>query len=288
MSRTSTWSADDHPPVTDRVTRRRSLSTDTPVLTLPAAGRPDAWEHAQREDLLAAGGEVARALLAGRRRHDVQQLIATRTWQATNAALVAVGTSTDGDALNVGASAGPDSARLRPRSVRLRPTAPEGPTWSLEGTQIPTDRRPESGLALALGTTGAGASRVLVVLGLPTAGRAAATRALQGFAQHAAEAITLAEERLASEHEQLLQDRDRTATGLSELVIPLLFDAGVRLAGADGLLHDRSTQARARIRQAADDLDLAVVQIRTVALGIRNPARPPPGDRHGTTPWRSA
>lgn len=276
MSRTSRWSAADHPPATWRSPGCRFLPTDTSAITAPRAGHPGSPDHRQREYLLAASGELARALLAGQPRHDLLQLIACRARQATSAALVAVGTSTDGDLLSVDAADGPDSHRLHGRSIRLRPIAVEGPTSSPNGTRDPVGPAHRPSLALSLGATPAGPRRVLVVLGLPEAGRVASTRALRGFAEDPATALAFADERLAAEQGRLLQDRDRTAAGLSELVIPPLFAAGTGLAGADGLLPDRSAQARARLRQAADDLDQAIVQVRTVATGLPSPDGPLP------------
>lgn len=274
MSAMSTWSATDHPPVTWRAPRRRSLSTDFPTRTSARDGHPGAPDHGQREYLLAASGELARALLAGQGRHDVKKLIAARARQATSASLALVGTSTDGELLSVVAAAGPDSERLHGRTIRLRPMALTGLGWSSNVTQVAADPAPRSSVTLSLGTNPEGEQRVLLVLGLPVAGRAAASGALRRFAADTTTALALANGRLAAEQERLLEDRDRSARGLSELVIPLLFDAGLRLAGAEGLLPDRSLQARIRLRLAADDLDRAIAQVRAVALGVDSPGRP--------------
>lgn len=234
-------------PTSCRAARRRSASPRTSGL---AGRRIDPQDQGQREYLLAAAGELALALLSGQPTHDVLQLIATRARQGTTAALALIGSSTDGDLLVVEAAAGPDSDWLRGRSVLL--------------TAMPV-----AGLALDLGETSDGARRVLVLLGLPAASRTASVRALRAFAEQAAQAFDLADQRAAVERQRLLQDRDRTATDLLELVIPHLFATGLRLAGADGLIHGQPEQARARVSRAVDDLDLAIAHVRTAALGLR-------------------
>lgn len=243
-------------------------------MTARGAPSPSAHDRRQREQLLAAAGAVSRALLGGERVQAVLRMIATETLLATAAALALVCSATDGDLLVVDTAAGPDSDRLVGRSVRL-------PTTGTRERHDPAGDRAElaitdpSSLALPLGSRPDGADRVLVVLGLPAAGRDTATRALHAFAEHAADSLGRAHERLAGERERLLQDREHTASGLQEQVIPHLFSASLSLAGADGLLHAQPDQARARLRQALRDLDEAMVQVRMVALGLRTaPAGP--------------
>lgn len=244
-----------------------SLTVPTPLSPEQSSGSGRPTRRGEREHLLAAAGEIARALLAEQPRREVLQLIAGLARQGTSALLALVGTSTEGELLRVDAAAGPDGDRVAGRSIGLRAIADRVLVPGPDGTSSRADPGHRSDLTVSLGATPAGERRLLVVLGLPAARRAAAIRSLRVFADHTATALTLDDERVAAEQERLLQDRDRTASGLSELVVPLLFSAGLRLAGADGLLHDRSAQVRARLRAAADDLDEALVQVRTVALG---------------------
>lgn len=195
-----------------------------------------------------------------------------------------MGTATDGDLITGDAAAGPDSHRLPGASVRLRPIPTEGLTRSPDGTRSPAGAAHRSDVVLSLGLTPAGERRVLVVQGLPEADRAAATQALRVFGDDTATALAFADERVAAQQERLLLHRDRTVSGLSEFVVPLLFAVGTGLAGADGLLPDRSHQARTRLRRAADDLDRAIAQVRTVASGIRDPHSPSVTVGAGTDP----
>ncbi len=244
----TTQSASALSPTSWRAARRRTATTRTSAL---AVLRTDRQDRGQREYLLAAARELALALLSGQPTRDVLQLIATRARQGTTAALALVCSSTGGDLLVVEAAAGPDSDRLRGRSIQLTPM-------------------PVEGLTLDLGETSDGARRVLVLLGLAAASRTAAAGALRAFSEQTAQAFDLADQRAAVERQRLLQDRDRTATGLLELVILRLFATGLRLAGADGLIHGQPDQARTRLSRAVDDLDLAIAQVRTGALGLRS------------------
>jgi len=56
-------------------------------------------------------------------------------------------------------------------------------------------------------------------------------------------------------------------------------DRGQReqLPAAAGLIHDQPDQARARLRQAVDNCDKAIVQVRTAALGLRTALAKPAG-----------
>lgn len=264
----TTQRADTRPPTTPRGARRRTVTpgtAGTPVLTVLRAGQPASLDLRKREDLLAATGELARALLVGRPTPDVLQLIADRARAGTTAALGLVGTSTDSRLLVVEAAAGPGSDRRRGRQVLLTPM-------------------PANGLALDLGQTAGGARRVLVLLGLPAEGHAATVLAAQAFAAQTALTFGLADQRAALERERLLQDRHRTATGLVELVVPGLFATGLRLAGATGLIHGQPDAASTRLSQAVEDLDLAIAQVRATALGLRAaPTRAAPTRAAGTS-----
>ncbi len=246
----TTQRASTLPPTTCRAAQRRTATQGTSVPKRRPHGQPGLLDQGQREHLLAAAAELSLALLREQPTDEVLQLIATRARQATMAALALVGRSTDRDVLVVEAAAGPDSDWLLGQPVRLTPM-------------------PTAALALDLGDTADGGRRVLVLLGLPPALRTTAVRALRAFAEHVTAAFGLADERADVERERLLQDRDRTATALLELVVPRLFGAGLRLAGADGLIRCQPEQARARVSQAVLDLDLAIPDVRAAALGLR-------------------
>ncbi len=268
---------------TCRAAQRRTASQGTSVPTLRSRGQPGLLDQGQREHLLATAGELSLALLREQPTDEVLQLIASRAHQATMAALALVGRSTDRDGLVVEAAAGPDSVRRC-------------------GQPFPLTPMPTAALALDLGGTADGGRRVLVLLGLPPELNTTALGALLAFAEHVTAALELADRRADVERERLLQDRDRTATALLELVVHRLFGAGLRLAGADGLIRCQPEQARARVSRAVQDLDLAIADVRAAALGLRTapthaggtpgavqaPApygswRPSPPDSHAST-----
>ncbi len=246
----TTQRASTLPPTTCRAAQHRTATQGTSVPTPRSHGQPGLPDQGQREHLLAAAAELSLALLREQPTGEVLQLIATRARQATIAALALVGRSTDRDVLVVEAAAGPDSGWLCGQPVRL--------------TFMPT-----AALALDLGDTADGGRRVLVLLGLPPALHTTALGALLAFAEHVTAAFGVADRRADVERERLLQDRDRTATALLEVVVPRLFGAGLRLAGADGLIRGQPEQARARVSRAVQDLDLAIADVRTAALGLR-------------------
>ena len=248
----TTQRASTLPPTTCRTARRRTATQRTSVPTRRPYGQPGLLDQGQREHLLAAAAELSLALLREQPTDEVLQLIATRAHQATMAALALalVGRSTDRDVLVVEAAAGPDSDWLLGQPVRLTPM-------------------PTAALALDLGDTADGGRRVLVLLGLPAASRTTVVGALLAFAEHVTAAFGLADRRADVERERLLQDRERTATALLELVVPRLFGAGLRLAGADGLIRCQPEQARARVSRAVLEIDLAIADLRAAALGLR-------------------
>lgn len=246
----TTQRASTLPPTTCRAAQRRTATQRTSVPKRRPHGQPGLLDQGQREHLLAAAAELSLALLREQPTDEVLQLIATRARQAAMAALALVGRSTDRDVLVVEAAAGPDSDWLLGQPVRLTPM-------------------PTAALALDLGDTAGGGRRVLVLLGLPAASRTTVVRALLGFAEHVTAALGLADRRADVERERLLQDRERPATALLELVVPRLFGAGLRLAGADGLIRCQPEQARARVSRAVQDLDLAIADVRAAALRLR-------------------
>ncbi len=78
---------------------------------------------------------------------------------------------------------------------------------------------------------------------------------------------------------RLVQDRDRIAGALNDVVIHRIFSAGLALETALGLLHDHRGAAD-RIRDALGELDLAIRDTRNVVFDHRQRDRPaggPPG-----------
>ena len=77
----------------------------------------------------------------------------------------------------------------------------------------------------------------------------------------------------------LVQDRDRIAGALNDVVIHRIFSAGLVLETALGLL-DGHRGAAGKVREALGELDLAIRDIRNVVFDHRQPDPPsgrPPG-----------
>src|SRR5205823_12658799 len=95
-------------------------------------------------------------------------------------------------------------------------------------------------------------------------------RLVESFAVQAAIALRLGA--AAADREQLavFGDRDRIARDLHDLVIQRLFATGMSLEGA---LRGMQPQEKVeRVRQAVDDLDATIKEIRTSIFALQNPA----------------
>jgi signal transduction histidine kinase len=69
----------------------------------------------------------------------------------------------------------------------------------------------------------------------------------------------------------LLEDRDRIAQGMNDVVVQRIFSAGLTLQLALGLLGDQ--RGTREIRQAVDELDRAIRDIREIVFDLGPPAR---------------
>ena len=70
----------------------------------------------------------------------------------------------------------------------------------------------------------------------------------------------------------LVQDRDRIAAGMTDLVVRRLFSAGLALEMALGLMGDHP--GAGKVRDAVGELDLAIRDIRNVVFDLRQPDPP--------------
>ena len=94
-------------------------------------------------------------------------------------------------------------------------------------------------------------------------------RLLQTFADQTAVAIELAERRNDAERLALLEDRDRIAQDLHDLVIQRLFATGMTLSSAAQLAQ--RPEVAARLNEAVNDLDITIRQIRTTIFALQPP-----------------
>jgi signal transduction histidine kinase len=70
----------------------------------------------------------------------------------------------------------------------------------------------------------------------------------------------------------LVQDRDRIAGGMNDLVVRRLFSAGLALEMALGLIGDHP--GAGKVQDAIGELDLAIRDIRNVVFDLRQPDPP--------------
>jgi signal transduction histidine kinase len=118
---------------------------------------------------------------------------------------------------------------------------------------------------------GDGARGVLTVTNLP--GGRAFTQPIQwlleSFASQAAVMLELAEHRRDAERLVVLEDRDRIAKDLHDLVIQRLFATGITLSGAARLTT--RPEVASRIQHTIDDLDDTIRQIRSTIFALQTP-----------------
>ncbi|MEZ0074632.1 GAF domain-containing protein [Planotetraspora sp. GP83] len=98
----------------------------------------------------------------------------------------------------------------------------------------------------------------------------AESRMLHAFAGQAAVALELAESRRDAERLRLLEDRDRIAKDLHDVVIQRLFAVAMTLMSAVPLVE--RPEATCRLRHATDELDETIRQIRSTVFALRSPA----------------
>ncbi len=89
------------------------------------------------------------------------------------------------------------------------------------------------------------------------------------FAQQAALALVLTRARVDREHLAVLEDRDRIARDLHDLVIQRLFAVGMILEGAQRAAGSRAPDIAGRIDGAARELDGIVQEIRTAIFALQ-------------------
>lgn len=93
---------------------------------------------------------------------------------------------------------------------------------------------------------------------------------LQTFADQAAIALDLARARIDGETVVLLEERDRIARELHDVVIQRLFATGLMLQGAQRVTDE--PEARERIETAVDELDLTIQDLRSAIFELHRHA----------------
>jgi signal transduction histidine kinase len=221
-------------------------------------------ETRRRTEWRAAGAEVVTALLAGADRFDVLGLVIDRAQQVLGADLVLLALPEgDGWALMHGTRAKLDA---------LDAVSDVLPDVMAEGTRT-VHANGRDGVALPVGTAG-----VLVCLWdeLP------ADLPLADLEQHAAQAavaLELSERRQQAERFAVIEDRDRIARDLHDLVIQRLFATGMLLQSAVRLTSTSPEEVRQRLDRAVDELDGTIRELRSTIYGLQAPAEGRPSLR---------
>jgi len=241
----------------------------------------------RRERRLRASAEVTTALLSGTEPDDVLELVAERARDLANADVACIALPL-GDELAIEVAHGKFAERLL--GMRVPPEASlVGAVFrggeSLNVPDLHFEPRAAAGHLVRADIEAAmfvplrsGASTYGVLYVANQSGGATFgpndQSMLEGFAAQAALALELARQRRETEQLSLFRDRDRIARDLHDLVIQRLFATGMQLESS--LRHMTTPEAANHVRQAVDDLDKTIKEIRSTIYALQRP-------EHGTT-----
>ncbi|MDA2804818.1 sensor histidine kinase [Nocardiopsis suaedae] len=236
----------------------------------------------ERERWLSASDEISTRLLTGDDFDEVLRLLTERVRAITGADLVAVAApDASGRVLAVRAADGHGAGRARGRTAAVQGTL-AGRAY-LGDAPLSTDMaREESGSSpllegLGLGPvllaplTGGEDAHGVLILGRRAGARpfpSATARILHTFLGHAALALELAEARGRAERLSVLEDRDRIARDLHDVVIQRMFAVALSLMGCVDRISDPAPARR--VQQAVDDLDDTIRQTRSTVFALRH------------------
>ena len=261
---------------------------DETVVTALAAAAGVAIENARlyeearrRQRWLQASDEVTRRLLSGADPGDVLDLVTQQVLEMSGADL-AVLALPEGDhhQLVVRHAAGADAARARglalpDTSLSAEVLATGEPVTLAEFSRDErvarvARERMTLGPAMIFPLGGAGNVRGVLTVGrspgsmpLPQA----AVEMVGSFAAQAAVALELADARRDAEQVTVLQDRERIARDLHDLVIQRLYATGMSLQGAMPLIS--RPEVADRVSRAVDALDDTIADIRSAIFALQ-------------------
>ncbi|MBB5788998.1 sensor histidine kinase [Jiangella mangrovi] len=263
---------------------------DETIVTALATAAGIAIENARlfeasrrRETWLDASAEVTQALLSGSSVDEALTLIATHARTMSSAAsAVVVAPEADGSGLmRVLAAAGDGAPPLRGLRFSGTGTLTQTVLESGEPRSVAEirrgvepspllDRLPTGpAMLVPLGTRPRVRGVLVLVKGIgdpPFAG--AVMRMLHAFASQAAVGLELADARKEAERHGLVDDRERIARDLHDVVVQRLFASAMSLTAAARLI-DRPDVA-ARVERTVDDLDATIRQIRSTIFALQS------------------
>jgi len=206
----------------------------------------------RRQDWLAAVVEVSSALLGGAPVRDALALVAARARAVAVADTVAV--ALPGVPAVVDGDGDPGPARAAAEALRGGEQAPPAADRRVLVVALPTADRQAGALAASRAPTSPPFDDADAAL-------------LEGFAGQAALALQLGRSQEDRGRLSLLEDRDRIARDLHDLVIQRLFATGLSLQGLDARVTDGLV--RERLGRAVDELDETVREIRRAIFALR-------------------
>jgi signal transduction histidine kinase len=221
-------------------------------------------ETRRRTEWRAAAAEVLTALLGGAERLDVLDLVTGRASEVLSADLVLLalpegggwaathGSRVNDDVLHALADVLPAVAQDGVRRVRAAG---------------------REGVALPVGSVG-----VLICLWHEVPADLQLSD-LEHYAAQAAVALELADRRRQAERFAVVEDRDRIARDLHDLVIQRLFATGMLLQSAVRLTESAPEEVRQRVDRAVDELDGTIRELRSTIYALQAPAEARPSLR---------
>jgi signal transduction histidine kinase len=222
-------------------------------------------ESRRRGEWRTANSEVLTALLSGADRLDVLDLVTSRIREVMGAELALLAIP-EGDTWATAHGTEQDQVVLEALHPELR---------KVMAVQLarPVQVGEHEGTALPVGYVG-----VLVCLWLePPSEVQLADLAL--FGAQAAIALELAERRRQAERFAVIEDRDRIARDLHDLVIQRLFATGMLLQSAVRLTETAPDEVRQRVDRAVDELDGTIRELRSTIYGLQAPVESRPSLR---------
>ncbi|MEU4223462.1 GAF domain-containing protein [Nonomuraea sp. NPDC026600] len=235
-------------------------------------------ETRRRETWLQASSEVTTRLLSGADPGEVLTMMAQRAREMTGADLVKVLLPLDGvlaaeivDGEQAGEVAGItfdlDASAAGRVFARGEPLSHDD-LQDADSPLRPLGFGPELLLPLGAGRAVRGVLALAKRSGrMPFT--AADLRMLESFAAQAAIALELAEARKDAERLNLLEDRDRIAKDLHDVVIQRLFATAMTLMSTVKLVE--RPEAAGRVQHAIDELDETIRQIRSTIFALQSP-----------------
>lgn len=229
-------------------------------------------ETRRRETWLQASSEIATSLLSGAEPQRVLNLIAQRAREMADADTAVVMLPAEGELRAVSAN-GEEADRAATLRMDLDGSL-AGRAFT--GGEPVMDNRSDTGIGdgpVAAVPLGAGDTVRGVLVLFKQAGRlpfpSGELRTLHAFAGQAAVALELADRRKDAERLGLLEDRDRIAKDLHDVVIQRLFAVAMTLMSTVRLV-DRP-EASTRLQHAIDELDETIRQIRSTIFALQTP-----------------